>query len=359
MIKSRVTNPAHSTPQTSRSIESHAIYGSGIAFIIAFVASLFYFSGDPAPLFGRDSIGVAASILGTVSAFIIYFAAAYRVRIHHAHLRFLQRARLYLTTTALAFVHAAVGILLIAGSFYIIADAFVGLHLDSYASSTIVAIVAAITGYITYLSASRMTSERVSTVLAAFLVSGALTSMITAEDPNWWNYHFSSLGASGSLSAYAFNLTLIIAGIVIVSLSDYVAEDFALLKNKSTVYKNMRSNAIRIALACIGVFLALVGVFAYDSYPIIHNSAAGGMAVIFVGLIVILPLLAPSFPKAFFGLSYALMAVIVFCYWLWQGIGYFNLTTFELLAAAIIFSWLVVFIRQIAAALADEKANAK
>lgn len=340
--------------QTSRSIESRAIYSAAIAFAISFVASLAFFGGEAAPLFGRDSIGIAASVFGTTSAFIAYFVAAYKARIHHIHLSRLARARLYLTSFALAFVHAAISMLVVAGAFYIISDAFIGVYLDTYASSTITAIAASAISYATYLSASHMTSERVSTALAAFLVSGALTSMITAEDPNWWNNHFSSLGASGTASAYAFNVTLIVAGIVIVSLSDFVAEDFAKLKYKTTVYRNVRTTVIRTVLALIGVFLALVGVFAYDTYPIIHNSAAGGMAVLFVGLIAVLPLLAPSFPKAFFGLSYALMAVIVFCYWLWQGAGYFNLTVFELLAAAIIFSWLVVFIRQIAAALHDE-----
>ena len=343
--------------QSSRSIESYAIYSAGIALVVAFLTSVLYFHGDTVPLFGRHSIGVVASVLGTVAAFIAYLAASYRARIHLVQLHTFQRMRLYLTTFALAFVHASIGMLLIAGSFYIVADAFVGLYLDSYASATIAAIITAMASYITYLSASRMSSERVSTALAAFLVSGALTSMITAEDPNWWNQHFSSLGASGTLSAYAFNLTLIVAGIVIVSLSDYVAEDFAKLKSKSSTYRNIRTNTIRVVLALIGVFLAFVGVFVYDAYPLIHNTAAGGMAILFVGLVVALPLLTPSFPKAFFGLSYVLMATIVFCYWLWQGLDYFNLTTFELLAAAIIFSWLVVFIRQIAAIVHDEKAK--
>lgn len=73
-------------------------------------------------------------------------------------------------------------------------------------------------------------------------------------------------------------------------------------------------------LALIGIFLALGWCVAYDTHPLLHNTAAGGMAVLFVGLIIALPLLVPSFSKAF-ALSYALMAVS-FC-----AIGYGGLDT--------------------------------
>jgi len=44
---------------------------------------------------------------------------------------------------------------------------------------------------------------------------------------------------------------------------------------------------------------------------------------------------------------------VMICSWLFVGVGYLNLTTFELLAAGIIFAWLIVFVRHIAAGLAD------
>lgn len=354
MAQSKKPAKSASATQSNRSIEAQAIYSAGGAFVVTFLLSFLFFYGHMAPIFGRDSIGLMAAVLGTLTVFASYMVAAARVQsIVGGSSRFRQ-AHIWLTTGALAFIHAAVGFLLIAGAFFIVQDAFQGLTLDPYASATIVAITAGTVGYITYLTATQMTTARVSIVLAVFLVAGALTSMITAEDPYWWQRHFSALGASGTPSSYAFNLTLIIAGVVIVSLSDYVANDFRLLKDKAITYKNDKSHAIRVILALIGVFLAFVGLFAYDSSPLIHNAAAGGMAVLFVGLIVALPWLAPSFSRAFFGFSYALMGALLFCYMLWQGIGYFNLTTFELLAAAIIFSWLVVFIRQIAAAVDDQ-----
>lgn len=355
MTKSPKSQKALSaTSRTSRSIETRAIYYGGATFIASLIASYLYFQSPAVPLFGRDgSVGLAAAVLGTIAAFVGYMIASTRVREAVKRSR-AQKLHVALTTMALAFVHASISFLLLAGAFFIIHDAFRGLLLDQYAASAIVATTVAVLSYIIYLVAAQMTTLRISTALAVFLVSGALTSMITAEDPYWWQRHFSALGAGDSASSYAFNITLIIAGAVIVSLSDYIAEDFAKLKQKALLYKKAKTTAVRVVLALIGIFLALVGVFAYDTDPLLHNTAAGGMAVLFVGLIIALPLLVPSFSKAFFALSYALMGVLILCYWLWVGLEYFNLTTFELIAAGIIFGWLVVFIRQVAAALDDD-----
>lgn len=239
--------------------------------------------------------------------------------------------------------------------FFLIQDGFKNLRLDSLTASAIVAVSVAVSSYVIYLASISTTTVRVSTLLALFLVSGALTSMVTAEDPQWWERHFSALGAGSSLSSVAFNLTLIIAGIVIVSLADYIASDFERLKSNGTRHIKVKANAIRAILAVIGIFLACVGIFAYDTYPLVHNSTAGGMVIAFIALILALPYFVPSFSRSFFVLSYGLMLGLVFCYWLFDGIGYLNLTAFELIAAGIVFGWLVVFVRQIAADLTDSE----
>jgi hypothetical protein len=173
--------------------------------------------------------------------------------------------------------------------------------------------------------------------------------MITSPNPYWWQVHFSYLGASGTVSALAFNLTLIIGGLVIVCLADFVAADFARLQAvQETRAARAKVNSIRIALAAIGVLLACVGIFEYDVYPALHGLAAGGMAIVFMGLVVGLPLLAPGFTRAFFAFSYAMMGVLLVCNWLMMGLGKLNLTTFELICGAVIFAWMVVFVRNLA-----------
>lgn len=344
---------------TNKTIETRAIYTGGITMFAAFIVSLRMFSGETVPLFGRMSVGVMASILVAFATVIIFFIAAQRERnaLQLSTLSMYRKVHVVLTTAALALVHAVVAFLVFSAGFYLAQDGFKELTLDSITASVITAVAVALGGYVMYLASATITTVRVSGMLAFFLVSGALTSMITSENPLWWEAHFSALGASDSFSSAAFNLTLIIAGIVIVSLADYIANDYAKLKNRGTKYLNDKANVIRTALILIGVFLACVGLFIYDVYPTIHNSSAGGMAFVFGGLVLGLPWLVPSFSKAFFVLSYSLMATILVCFWLMNGIGYLNLTAFELICAGVIFGWLVIFVRQIAADLEDSEYN--
>lgn len=343
----------------SRSIESRAIYSAAIGGVIAFIASLVLFSGSVVPLFARLSIGTAAALLAAAIGIIVFFAAAYGARDSHIG-SWMKRLRWFISTFALAFVHASICFLLYAGVFFIMNDSFKGLVFDSMTASLLVGVSVAISSYIIALVASRLTALGVSGVLAVFVLSGAVTSMVTADDPHWWERHFSALGAysSGGVSSYTFNLTLIIAGLVIVSLVEYISSDFAKLRHKGRLSAALRRHTIGATLALVGVFLACVGIFPYDTQPLLHNVSAGGMAILFVGLVMLLPLLAPMLSRAFFVLSYGLMVALVVCWWLFVGpIQYLNLTAFEMIAAAIIFGWLIVFIRQIAAGVDDDVAG--
>jgi hypothetical membrane protein len=239
--------------------------------------------------------------------------------------------------------------------FYIVGQSFIGAKLDVWASSVLTALAAGFASYVVYLSVERMNAVRVSMLLAAFLVSGTFISMLTASNPQWWYYHFSSLGASGGVSAYAFNATLIIAGLVVVALSKYITDDFLKLQGDDTKKGSARHVIFQTLLSGLGIALACVGAFVYDAFPLIHNVSASGMAVLFLLIIVPLPWLMPQFHRAYFLASYLLLAALIASVWLFAGVGYFNLTVFELVAAAIIFTWLVVFVRNLAALLEDAK----
>ena len=183
--------------------------------------------------------------------------------------------------------------------------------------------------------------------------------MLTASNPYWWDDHFSSLGAGGGVSGYAFNLTLIIAGLVIVALSRYITSDFGKLRQEGRISQKAKVGILQALLVGIGIALAFVGLFVYDEFPTIHNVSAGGMAILFLGIVALLPFITPGFTLAFFAASYSLRLALFVSVWLYMGIHYMNLTVFELVAAAIIFTWVVVFVRHVAALLNDTASAAK
>ena len=343
-----------------QSTEARAIYFAALAGTVSLIATLFYFAGHGAiPIFGSVSIGTTAIALASLAAFIGYFLVLYQNRERSRRWTLLHRTYAFLNMFALAFIHGALVFLLVTITFFVVSEAFTGVMIDMYASSIIVAATVVVAGYAFYLIASNATTLAISSALAVFLVSGALTSMITATDEYWWQMHLSSLGGGTGFSSYAFNLTLIIGGAVIVSIASLIARDFARLETLDPKFKQANIGRVRIILMLMGIGLAGVGLFPYDTHPTLHNVSASGMFFLFIGLVVGLRALVPTFSNACFVFSYSMIGVLVVSLLLMIRVGYFDLTAFEIICFVVLFGWLVVFIRQIAAALHDEQQPTK
>ena len=68
------------------------------------------------------------------------------------------------------------------------------------------------------------------------------------------------------------------------------------------------------------------------------------MAVVFAAIVIGLRWLVPAMPRVFILLGYAYIGVIVVLA-VFFAIGYYNLTAVELVAGVLIFSWIIVFLR--------------
>jgi len=341
----------------STSNESHAIYAALIGGILGFVVGLAVFFGKDVTLFGKGfSLGFVIAILGGLLSLVTYVIVSKKPSL--VPKSGWQSFSNHIDTWALAIVHGLLAFLACAVLFYVIGQSFIGATLDMWAASALTALIAGTVSYITYLSAKNMNAFLVSVLLALFLLSGTFVSMMTASDPAWWYYHFSSLGAQGGVSSYAFNATLIIAGLALMALTRYISHDLALLDNGKSPRNDVRRKTFQVLLASMGFALALVGVFVYDAYPFIHNTSASGMAVLFLIIVVALPWLMPQFQKAYFAASYMLLLALLVSVWLFEVVGYFNLTVFELVATGLIFVWLIIFVRNLAALLKDANIEA-
>lgn len=361
-----VTNqpPVH-TKTTARSAaagvqssaESRAIYAAFLAGGLGFVVGLVSFWNSSVSLFERGiSLGYVGSIVGGIVAFIVYLIAAGRWGHSSDVPGWWSRLKGQLSTWSLALVHGLLIFLCYALLFYVVSESFVDAYIDMWAASFVLALSTGFAAYSVFLSAVTMNAVRVSMLLALFLLAGTFISMLTASNPHWWDDHFSSLGAGGGVSGYTFNATLIVAGLVIVALSRYITADFQKLRQGGQLSERAKVGLVQALLTGIGIALAFVGLFVYNEYPTIHNLAAGGMAILFLVIVLLLPIITLGFTKAFFIASYALLASLLASVWLFLGVHYLNLTVFELVAAAIIFTWMVVFVRHIAAQLGDRVA---
>ena len=102
--------------------------------------------------------------------------------------------------------------------------------------------------------------------------------------------------------------------------------------------------SVRTSLILIGVFLACVGIFKADDFFWVHTIVAVGMLVVFAVMVVRLPRLIPAMPRVFRLLGDVFLGVIGLLAVLYLT-GYYNLTAVELVSAILIFSWIILFLR--------------
>lgn len=335
--------------------ESRALIIGSAGFLILGVAAFLLVGREPVALAGRGSVGdIAALGTAVLGAAAVVLGSLQRRGPGSSQPAAGGRTRRNIDIAALALVHACIFLLGWLALFSIFQRAFVGAVLYPLAGAILVGITGAISAYIAYLSAVTMNAYRLAALLAVFLVTGVLTSMLTAEDPQWWQEHLSALGASSDVSGAAFNITLIIAGVVVTTLAGYSTR--TLESAADTAPSRRRVRQLEGGLILIGILLACVGVFPVDDQFWLHTAAASGMVVVFGTLIVRMRSLVPSIPATFNVLGLVFLAVIAFAVVMYFPVGYYNLTAVELIAASLVFAWLIVLIRNLAAVDADQLA---
>jgi hypothetical protein len=359
-----MSDPTHRAAVTA---ESRALVVGSAGFLALGVVAFLLVGREPVPLSGRGSAGDIAAIgtavlgAGAVVAGCVQrgqpwsppalSSSALSSPALSSSARG-SRIRNSIDIAGLALAHACIFLLGWLALFAIFQRAFIGAVLYPVAAALLVGTAGAISAYTAYLSALSMTAYRLSALLAGFLVTGILTSMLTAENPLWWQENLSALGMSSDVSGVAFNFTLIVAGVVVTTLAGYATATLA--ASAKTSEARHRVGVLEGGIVLIGVFLAGVGLFPVDERFGIHTLVASGMVVVFASLIVRIRTLVPSISGTFAVLGWVFLAVIVVAAVLWFPVGYYNLTAVELIAASLVFAWLIVLIRNLAAVDADQ-----
>jgi hypothetical membrane protein len=331
---------------TVESLESSALVVGAIVFVIGAVVEALVYWNEPLEIAGRGSLGDFVAVGGALAAILAFVfgrvllgrATAEGARYDHLES---PGARLHwFDVFALAAAHGAIALLGWVGAADVLERSFQGAVVFPFPASMLAGVALALTAYACFLSAVRMTPMLLSLVLAVFLLVGALAAMLSSSDPLWWQENLSALGITNDISSLAFNLTLIVAGLIVTIIARYATAGLPAGTPKEARGRRL----VRYGLVLIGIFLACVGIFPVDQFLAVHNTVATGMAVAFVVLVIGLPWFVPSMPRVFVLLGYVYVGVIVVLAVLFAT-GYYNLTAVELVAGVLIFSWIIVFLR--------------
>ena len=303
-----------------------------------------------APLSGSGSIGqvAALTVLGcatTTSAFVL----ATRTMRSLPWLGSRPRWRRVVDVAGLSLIHGLLGLFLTGALFAVFQQAFQGVALDRFAGTFWVAAAGAAAAYVTSASVSALSGRSLATLLAAFLTVGVLASALSAPDPYWWERYFSELGEGRGVSSTTFNLTLLLTGIALLTVVEFIAHDLDRWA-RATGESGAVVTTVRVLLTLVGVLIALVALVSRTVSVFWHDVVAQLLVVVFGLALLVLPVLLRRLPGTLTWFTAAAFALLVTVIVLFAGLGYLNMTAFEMGAAVIVYVWLLLLIRTVSAA---------
>jgi len=332
-------------------LESEAVIAGSIAAGVGAIFGAIVFAGTNPTIWGGFSLGLGSAIAVLVLSIVTSYVGYWRSR----HLpgqewrQHISSWKFILDATTVAAVHSVIAGIATIVTFILLQMSFQGLRVDGWTSVVGVAAATGLTSYYIYLSVSRINTSKMAGLLVIFMTVAVLTSMATAQDPLWWEYHFSQLGTFDDRSSGLFNITLIIAGGLVTTFALYLYRDIEALFAAGVLAHRWAARAISVTFIIMGIMLAGVGAFPVDVNLVIHNTSAIGMAVSFLLILISSPWVLKGMPWTFFAVSGGFLAGMLLAVYLFAVTQYFNLTAFELVAFVIIFGWISTFIRFLSA----------
>lgn len=332
---------------SNASIESRSTTWAVVAFILSALLVAAVYGPARLPLAGSTSLGALAA--WTAAAFSgLGFGASYYLESKRnpqswrLELPLIKRIIdiIALSATIMMLCH----LLLVAIS-YLFQMGFVGMTVDRYGGAVLAGGATAAMTYIGVQAGGRVTSQSIAQAAIATAFVGTMASMIAAPDQAWWESHFSALGNSESRSGERFNLTLVLTGLAITALANYVGHDLERGLKLRKIQNKRLVTLLSWILAGIGLFMMGVGLVPDASSTAVHVGFASGMVVLFALFLYIVVRNVPGLPKDLLAFSAIVVIAIAVSILLWVPIGYYNLTGMEFVAAGFLFPWLIVFVR--------------
>jgi hypothetical membrane protein len=339
--------PDGTPPPPTLRVESAAVYlaliAGGVGALYGLVIALTY---PDLPLRGEWSFGIFAAIGSSVVAAVLSAIGYWRSRNRPGQewRRSLASWKFTVNTISVVIVHTALAFLGTHVVYLVLSLGFIGLPVVTFWAVVLMAVTLGMTAYLVFLSVARMTTQRMSSLLMAFIVLGTLSAMVTTPDEEWWTVHFSHLGTFDELSSWIFNGTLIAGGLLVTTFAVYIANDMRALAAEGRLSNQASPRTVSTLFVVMGVMLACVGIFPVDVSMPLHNLSASGMAVMFLVLLIGGPRLLRGMPRTYFVSAWAFLAALIASIVLFV-VQYFLLTAFEIIVFALIFGWIAVFIR--------------
>ncbi len=329
--------------------ESEAVWATVLSFVLGAVAGFLVLSGDPRPLTGPGSLAMpVAAVAGAVAAAAFVVSTLRHHRGETAGMPRWQAVISDLSAVALTVVFAAVtamGVLLAAE---VLSSGLVGLRFAGLGGGMLAGVASAVGGRFAYGAGIGLRTADLAGILFGYLVIGTLFAMATAADPRWWQYNFSTLG--GGAGAWAFNGTVIVAGLIVATVGSYIGRDLHRLRGDPEIG---RIGGVVALWAATGLALAAVGLLPLDRMPVPHDIAAFATLVLFglaavFSTTVVSTRVIPATPAALAITTVGVVGLTIIALVLCFGVRLYGVTALEAIVVGLGLLWMMTFVRVLA-----------
>ncbi|MDH6603754.1 putative membrane protein [Bacilli bacterium PM5-9] len=309
---------------------------------ILFIGFSIYDNKSQIPLVGGFSIATSVIVLGFISglaSFLYFFIKGKTTQITTSKYVYWRN----LPTIIAAFIVMLLFALLI--FFGLMKFVFQGLTFDLFTSAFIFSLFVGVINYYMIYTSLTLSPTKLTNVLMVVIVGGVIASMLTNHDKQWWQYNLSFLGTTDATGSWQFNLTLMVSGLLMIALIDFI---FVSLKIEYP--KSKRLPILRVLLTLVALNLGAVGLFPYSDtvlFQKIHNGVATLLVYLVIIMIVGIKWLLPNTSKNFLITSYLIGATLLIAAILFQPVGYLSLTAFEIISFVLAFSWILLLLQDL------------
>ncbi|CAH0123247.1 hypothetical protein SRABI121_00426 [Microbacterium sp. Bi121] len=324
--------------------ETRAIWATIICFAVGTIVGALLLGSNPRPVAGDGSVGIPAAIVAGVIAAASFTVSSrlYRRGDHTAMPRW-QVIISSLSAVALTIAFAGVTALGVLLTTEVLGVGLQGLELSAVGGGLLTGVASAVGGRLTFEAGIGLRTADLANLLFGYLIIGTLFAMITAADPRWWESNFSQLGIGAG--AWAFNGTLVVAGILIATVGSYIGRDLHRIRGDAALGRI----AWVVALwAATGAALAGVGVFPIERIVVVHNIAAFSTLVLFVAAGILTTTVMPGPPRALLLTTAGVATLIVVAVVLAFGFRLFSVTALEAIVIGLALIWLTTLVRMLA-----------
>lgn len=319
----------------------HALWATVGCFVVGATLGFITLRGEQYEIFGTGPAAIqTAAIAASVAALAFILSTVFYRRGETWEMPRWQK--LISNVSAIAITLAmggvtAIGVLL-AGQ--VLATGLQGLEFGPVGGGILTGVAAGLSGRLAFQAGIHLSTRNLAALLFSYLIIGTVFAMTTATDPTWWERNFSQLGAGSG--AWAFNGTLIIAGLLIATVGSYIGRD---------LHRLLEDDAIpRIATVVgiwftAGIALTAVGLLPIDQLPMPHNIAAFAMLFLLMAAAGYTQFVLPDPPlvlKAVTAMMVILVGVSTVLTFLFSVI---SVTALESIVVGLALLWMTTFVR--------------